>query len=151
MFMIIRKQLYHMKKLSPAGNNQNCKPLSSERRAITIFALMLGIFTTCWLTWYLSIINVYTKVVLNMPERWYDFFDFLRFSTSFINPLLYTFLKHDFREALFSLVLSRRRRYSKESETKDVRLSMTLSAAVLKAKYRSDDSTPEERKKLDAV
>lgn len=151
MFMIIRKQLDHMKKLSPSGNNQNCKPLSSERRAITIFALMLGIFTMSWLTWYISIINVYTNAVIAMPERWYDFFDFVRFSTSFINPLLYTFLKHDFREALFSLVFSKsKRRKASELQTNNTSLTMAP-LAMLKARYMSDDSSPEERKMLDHV
>ncbi|XP_031571723.1 octopamine receptor-like [Actinia tenebrosa] len=153
MFMIIRKQLDHMKKLSPSGNNENCKPLSTERRAITIFALMLGIFTMSWLTWYMSIISVYTRnaEIISMPERWYDFFDFLRFSTSFINPLLYTFLKHDFRDALFSLLFSKsKQRKSAEHRTNNANLTMAP-LAMLRSKYKSDNSSPEERKILDNV
>ena len=36
-------------------------------------------------------------------------FDFLRVGVSLINPLLYTFLKNDFREALMSFVKCSRR------------------------------------------
>ena len=152
MFMIIRKQLDHMKKLSPSGSNQNCKPLSSERRAIAIFALMLGIFTMSWLTWYMSIINVYAGTALIiMPERWYDFFDFLRFSTSFINPLLYTFLKHDFRKALFSLIFPKyKQRLAAELQTENTRTTIPP-LAMLKAKYMTEDTGPEEKKMLENV
>ncbi|EDO46162.1 predicted protein [Nematostella vectensis] len=111
MFMVIRRQINQIKKQSLASESTgetHKAPLATEMRAITIFALMLGIFATCWSTWYLGLISEYIihpdEEDYETYDRWFSVFDFLRFSVSFINPLLYTFMKLDFREALRSLI-----------------------------------------------
>ena len=76
------------------------KPLRTELRAVTIFAIMLVMFAGCWITFYVAAFTEYLVFPFNVPEILLSTFDFLRFSTSLINPILYIFLKHDFREAL---------------------------------------------------
>ncbi|KAK3732422.1 hypothetical protein QZH41_006416 [Actinostola sp. cb2023] len=150
MFMIIRKQIKIIKQQSVTGHQGNCQPLSSERRAITIFALMLGIFTTCWLTWYMALMSNYLDILyFQIPERLYDVFDFLRFSTSFINPVLYTFLKGDFRKALFSLISSicERFRFKRRKST----TSNSTNGFSTVVRYKGDEELSDERKKLTSV
>lgn len=147
MFVIIRTQITRIKQQNITGFEENCKPLSSERRAITIFALMLGFFTTCWLTWYLSLLANYVSIYFYVPELLYEIFDFLRFSTSFINPLLYTFLKTDFRRALFRLVSSKfGRTANKQSFTTDATVAFTTAV-----RYKNGREGSDETKKLTSM
>ena len=131
MFNVIRHQARQIRKLNNV--QESCdkvrkKPLVAEKRAITIFALMLGIFTSCWSTWYIGLLQDYLdeNVFYAISADWLMVFDFLRFSTSFINPMLYTFLKKDFRAELF-LMLSCFKKNLKRYERAD---QMTTSTAV---------------------
>ena len=106
-FKVIRHQAKEIRKFNNIGNStqNSSRPLAAESRAIVIFGLMLGIFVACWLTWYIGAMAEYHIIVLPViPEDWLSVFDFFRFLTSFINPFLYTFLKHDFRQALNSVL-----------------------------------------------
>lgn len=80
------------------------RSIASDKRALIIFATMLGIFTLCWLSWYITLFQVQLGKDAIFPETLADFLDFLRFGTSFFNPMLYTFLKNDFRRAVCSLL-----------------------------------------------
>ena len=106
MFKVIHHQAQQIRLLSKVQDLQGAKPLAAEKRAISIFALMLGIFTCCWSTWYIGLLQAYLAkdVFYALPEVWLLVFDFLRFSTSLINPLLYTFLKQDFRNELYLMI-----------------------------------------------
>ncbi|KAL9959980.1 hypothetical protein ACROYT_G033366 [Oculina patagonica] len=110
MFKVIRHQAKQIRKLNNIQESRGSgKHLVAEKRAITIFALMLGIFTCCWSTWYIGLLQDYLSrdVFYAIPSVWLLVFDFLRFSTSFINPMLYTFLKQDFRRELHLMIPSR--------------------------------------------
>ena len=113
-FKVIRHQAKEIRRLhnvgqvihdNPPASSPRQPAMPTETRAVIIFALMLGIFVVCWLTWYMGGLQEY-KIVdsIAIDEVWYMVFDFFRFSTSFINPLLYTFLKLDFRQALVSFL-----------------------------------------------
>lgn len=106
MFNVIRlqtKKIIKLNKIQKFRGNVRGKPaMAAKKRAITIFALMLGIFTCCWSTWYIGLLQDYLSenVFYAISGDWLMVFDFLRFSTSLINPVLYTFLKKDFRAEL---------------------------------------------------
>lgn len=109
MFNVIHHQAQQIRKLNmvqQACGGHRGKQLDTEKRAITIFALMLGIFTCCWSTWYIGLLQDYLNKedFYAIPVVWLMVFDFLRFSTSFINPMLYTFLKQDFRAELYLMM-----------------------------------------------
>lgn len=107
MFNVIHHQAEQIRKLNNIHESRGRgKHLDAEKRAITIFALMLGIFTCCWSTWYIGLLQDYLSkdVFYAIPTVWLLVFDFLRFSTSLINPMLYTFLKQDFRRELFLII-----------------------------------------------
>lgn len=107
MFRVIRHQAKQIRKLNNIQESRGSgKHLVAEKRAITIFALMLSIFTCCWSTWYIGLLQDYLSrdVFYAIPPVWLLVFDFLRFSVSLINPLLYTFLKQDFRRELYLMI-----------------------------------------------
>lgn len=127
MFSVIRHQAQQIRKInhlheSCGGGSTRGKHLVAEKRAITIFALMLGIFTCCWSTWYLMLFQEYLSqdVFYALPLDWLLVFDFLRFSTSFINPMLYTFLKQDFRTELYMMIPC----YSKRSYARQDQITL---------------------------
>lgn len=116
MFKVIHHQAKQIRKLNHIQESHGSrKHLVTEKRAISIFALMLGIFTCCWSTWYIGLLQDYlTKdVFYAIPSVWLLVFDFLRFSTSLINPMLYTFLKQDFRRELYLMIPCFKKKYER--------------------------------------
>ena len=70
---------------------------NAERKAVAIFAVMLLVYTICWLPYFIL------RCILQQRADLHPLFGYistwLRFLTSFLNPCLYTFGKKDFREA----------------------------------------------------
>lgn len=112
MFITIRRQVQKIKRqsvrLDAATSSINIRSSYRQLRALLIFTLMLGLFAGSWVTWYISIFQLYMNMSV-FSEVSMAVFDFLRVGVSLINPLLYTFLKNDFREALMSFVKCSRR------------------------------------------
>ena len=82
------------------------KKKKSERKCLIIFATMATVFIICWLPWFVlrliySLIRQrliqHDPVVMVIASH---VFLIVRYLTSFINPLLYTFFKQDFWRAL---------------------------------------------------
>ena len=116
MFKVIHHQAKQIRKLNNIQESHGSrKHLVAEKRAITIFALMLSIFTCCWSTWYIGLLQDYLSkdVFYAIPSVWLLVFDFLRFSTSLINPMLYTFLKQDFRRELYLMIPCFKKKYER--------------------------------------
>ena len=116
MFKVIHHQAKQIRKLNNIQETHGSrKHLVAEKRAITIFALMLSIFTCCWSTWYIGLLQDYLSkdVFYAIPSVWLLVFDFLRFSTSLINPMLYTFLKQDFRRELYLMIPCFKKKYER--------------------------------------
>lgn len=106
MFAVIHRQVCEIKRQHIATESQNFRPIYAELRAISVFATMLAIFAFCWVTWYISVFEAYFpgKVTLHISEEGYLVIDFLRFGTSFINPMIYIYIKKDFRNAFKSML-----------------------------------------------
>ena len=85
-----------------------------ERRCLILFAFMATIFLVCWLPWFILLLLY--KVYITEPEGLSiatHVFVLVRYATSIINPVLYTFFRRDFITALKSLFKKQRsRRYS---------------------------------------
>lgn len=80
-----------------------------ERKCLIIFALMAFIYVICWLPWFVLylcfsfwFLSPETKELLGKLAQ---VFVILRYITSIVNPLLYTFFKQDFLKAFKRLVL----------------------------------------------
>ena len=96
-----------------------------EHRVLIIFVTMLSVFVFCWVTWYIMLLDFVR--VIRVPEVVLDCLDVLRFSVSFINPMLYTFLKKDFRIALAKSV---RGGPAKDCKKKEAEKTRTLNCWV---------------------
>ena len=72
-----------------------------ERKPVLIFLAMLLVFSITWSSWYAQILILSTSPKHYKPVggHWPGF---ARSSTSIINPLLYSLIKKDFRQALKS-------------------------------------------------
>ena len=80
------------------------KKQSDEKKCILVFATMAVTHAVCWMP-YFTVMLIYS-VTLLVPisdtkpiDKVAELFAIIRFLTSFINPLLYTFFKRDFRKA----------------------------------------------------
>ena len=71
--------------------------MKREHRVLLVFVTMLLVFVLSWISWYILVLDFTYSIYI--PDVVLDCFDILRFSVSFVNPLLYTFLKKDFRLA----------------------------------------------------
>ena len=103
MFIVIRRQVKNIRKQAELAVDPRNRSIATDKRALVIFASMLGIFVVCWLSWYITLFQVQLGKNAIIPEKLADVLDFFRFGTSLFNPLLYTFLKHDFRRAVVSV------------------------------------------------
>ena len=106
MLLIIRRQRLQILKqrvFSLRGARdfkQDVKSWSTHLRSVITFFLMLVVYVVCWTTWYLSLFYEYLDITTFLPAFLWAVFDFLQFSTALINPILYTIIKTDFRNAL---------------------------------------------------
>ena len=111
MFITIHRQVQNIRRQQTVNldsSSSTFRASHTQLRALFIFAIMLGMFAGSWFTWYTSLFQLYIDVsFLNNVSI--TVFDFFRVGVSFINPLLYAFLKNDFREALMSFLKCRRR------------------------------------------
>jgi hypothetical protein len=82
--------------------------IRNERKCLAIFASMAILFAICWLPWFLLtflatltalIKELYPIMARPVTVSFLKTFAVVRFSTSIINPILYTFFKRDFMNA----------------------------------------------------
>lgn len=95
-FSEVSRQIKNIKKESTPGWQKVKETKNAERKVVTIFAVMLLVYTVCWLPYF--ILRYIYKGDVHPLVSYISFW--LRFLTSFLNPCLYTFGKKDFREAL---------------------------------------------------
>lgn len=89
-----------------------------EARAVIIFALMLFTFVCGWFPYFIMGIMHDLKYEADLSYEVNILLLFIRFAVSLVNPLLYTFLKADFRKALRRNILGQQ-----ETELYDIKLN----------------------------
>ncbi|KAL9959971.1 hypothetical protein ACROYT_G033355 [Oculina patagonica] len=93
-------------------HTKSCKRQSSgERKCLVLFVIMASVFLICWLPWFVMFLLHqlpldYSKMTVPSQVSL-----LVRYMTSVVNPLLYTFLKRDFYQAV-KFVFRRRRQVS---------------------------------------
>lgn len=74
-----------------------------ERKATKTLGIILGAYIICWLPFF-----IYTLVVATCDTCWnpelFDFFTWLGYLNSLINPIIYTMSNEDFKKAFHKLV-----------------------------------------------
>ena len=76
--------------------------VSRNKKSALLFFVILLVFILGWFWWFFMIIyyNIldYKKQLVSVPVL--KFLTILRYSTAFVNPILYTFFKRDFNKAV---------------------------------------------------
>ena len=101
-FLVLRKQLRVIDQSNTPSFRKNVRRSSSrERRAAVIFVVMITIYIFCWLPYFLlSLQHLIFNEFFTLPiSVEYTLFYYPKFLNSLLNPLLYVFCKHDFRQA----------------------------------------------------
>lgn len=101
-FVALRHQLKIIQRLnSPVERSTRLRKRKVERKAVTIFGCMIVTFICCWFSYFLDGLREdLDSDLFTYPMQVEVFLMFLRFVSALINPLLYTFLKEDFRRAV---------------------------------------------------
>lgn len=77
----------------------------SKYKTALLFAVILLVFTLSWSFWFIiSLLKAIGSAMHPFPLWATDSLTIIRYSTSFINPLLYTFFRPDFYKAFKSFV-----------------------------------------------
>ena len=114
-FVLIFKSISNRgkKKGSIISRSHCSRQAALERRCLILFASMATVFLVCWLPWYILML---LHNVDNTEEKGLEIaaqaFTLVRYATSIINPVLYTFFRPDFYTALKSLFKKQRSRRS---------------------------------------
>jgi hypothetical protein len=95
MFGVIKQRKHHGKK-----RFRGCKLKQSQRKAFTIHCIMTACFAIGWFPYFVLTMTEDLEVVIEPPYWLSIVFLFLKYGTSLVDPLLYTFLKTDFQKAL---------------------------------------------------
>lgn len=103
MFIALRQQLRSMERNSvPSFERQDDRSHARERRAALIFIAMITIYIVCWLPYFmLNFQHEFGNDFFTLSTAVeYVFFYYPKFLNSLLNPLLYVFGKHDFRQVI---------------------------------------------------
>lgn len=93
-------------------HTKSCKRQSSgERKCLVLFVIMASVFLTCWLPWFVMFLLHQLPLDYSKMRIPSQVSLLVRYMTSVVNPLLYTFLKRDFYQAV-KFVFRRRRQVS---------------------------------------
>ncbi|XP_046858720.1 LOW QUALITY PROTEIN: substance-K receptor-like [Xenia sp. Carnegie-2017] len=108
MFRRIAKALDLMRRRSPNA----CKNrVTRNNYKSAVLSVLLFVFTLCWVFWFItSLLKTLRHVRHPLPLWLIDALTIVRYTTSFINPLLYTFFRPDFHTAFKLLWIGRKRR-----------------------------------------
>ena len=99
------------KENTSSRSSQLCRQAALEKRCLILFVSMATVFLVCWLPWFILMLLYKVKDNVTDLEIATHSFVLVRYATSVINPVLYTFFRRDFKTALRSLFQRNRSRY----------------------------------------
>ena len=109
-YAVMYKAIKNARHQRELGQNHGNKLLKeNERRCMVIFIIMGVLYLVCWLPWFTLalIFALYPSVRSDELTVLSQVFAVVRYSTSVINPMLYTFFKKDFFIAFKEIILRR--------------------------------------------
>lgn len=139
-FYTLRKHCKRIKRevshLSSECMERNAK---KERKALIIYGAMICVFIVGWFNYFFNSLQEDLGNRTGIP-LWADaILLLLRFSTGFFNPLLYTFLKQDFRRARKSIHI-----FGWRERTSSFRRGTLTSNSSTRRTYRSSFSSADQ-------
>ncbi len=110
MFKAIKKTRKKMESVKNENNeSEKAGRSASEKRCLVVFVTMGTLYLVCWLPWY-SLVLIFSLDASNdtgIHETVSHVFAVVRYMTSVLNPVLYTFFKRDFFTAFKQVILRR--------------------------------------------
>lgn len=101
-FRVLRRQIQNIKR----GNSYKTRayqsrPIPLEGKAVIVFGSMILTFIACWFSYFLDGLMLDLNLEAPYLPNWARVvLMFLRFGSSVLNPILYTFFKEDFKRAV---------------------------------------------------
>ncbi|XP_061552317.1 5-hydroxytryptamine receptor 1B [Phycodurus eques] len=92
--------------LSDAALEKKRISAARERKATKTLGIILGAYIVCWLPFFIYTLVVAACDACVIPQL-FDFFTWLGYLNSLINPIIYTMSNEDFKKAFHKLVLFR--------------------------------------------
>ncbi|XP_072177843.1 alpha-2A adrenergic receptor-like [Diadema setosum] len=84
---------------------------SRDRRATIVLGVIMGTFLACWYPFFqLYVISALCGKACKIPTLLFDFFFWIGYCNSALNPIIYTIFNRDFRRAFKKMLGIRRRR-----------------------------------------
>ncbi|XP_022801190.1 alpha-2C adrenergic receptor-like [Stylophora pistillata] len=105
-FIVIFKSISNKGKAKRGATSERpflSRQAALEKRCLILFVAMATIFLLCWLPWFILMMLFKVKKDVNSLEIPAHVSVLVRYATSIINPVLYTFFRRDFKTALQSL------------------------------------------------
>lgn len=78
--------------------------LTRERRAARTLGIIMGVFVVCWLPFFLIYVIIPFCASCCLSSKFINFFTWLGYINSALNPLIYTIFNMDFRRAFKKLL-----------------------------------------------
>ena len=137
-FVVLRQQLCAIEQhnIQSSKMKEEKRSYARKRRAALIFISMIAIYIICWLPYFMldfqhELGNDFFAISALVE---YTLFYYPRFLNSLLNPLLYVFCKHDFRQAIRTFRRSREDRMTSLSLQNTLgKSSLPLSTLALRA------------------
>ena len=114
-FVVILKSVFNRGKVTRSLTSRPHfgRQVALERRCFILFTSMATVFLVCWLPWFILFLLYKVSDHMEGMEIAANVFVLVRYASSIINPVLYTFFRRDFNTALKSLFKKQRsRRFS---------------------------------------
>ncbi|EDO37637.1 predicted protein [Nematostella vectensis] len=104
-FVALKRQLDKIKRhVGHISSKCNDRHNRKERKAILIYTLMIIVYVVGWFNYFFHTLRLdFGLTPTSLPLGVELLFVYLKFSTGLLNPILYSFLKQDFKRARKSL------------------------------------------------
>ena len=112
-----RKKLQQMQK-----QYSNSKSVTNERKAVKVLGLMFAMFVACWFAFFCVNFAMGVCPECNIDETFFKYVLWLGYTSSLINPIIYTVFNLSFRNAFIRILTcqhcfffrNRRRKYDQQ-------------------------------------
>lgn len=78
--------------------------LAKERRAARTLGIVVGVFVVCWLPFFLMYVTLPFCTICSIPDMWMNFFVWLGYFNSALNPFIYTYYNQEYRKAFKNIL-----------------------------------------------
>lgn len=86
-------------------NTKRKAALARERRAVKTLGIIMGTFILCWLPFFtVALVLPFCKTQCSMPDWLGDVINWLGYSNSLLNPVIYAYFNKDFQNAFKKIV-----------------------------------------------